>query len=475
MVQIHTRDRIGGTTARETAIACVTAGIEAAIPERAIRTAVHVESGILSLGGETFNLADYDRLLVLGGGKAGARMADALAEVLGEWIDRGVVITTADETDPTDADPSPDMVLGGGRIDIVGAGHPIPDTRGIEGTQRVLNLADDATGDDLVIALISGGGSALLSAPAADIDLPALQAVTDALLAAGAPIAAINAVRKHCSRIKGGHLARRVAPATLVTLAISDVVGNDPGVIASGPTVPDPTTYDEASGVLAHYGIDVPTPVADHLSAGDGGTVPETPAPGDPVFDRTSYHIVADAMTAIDAARRRAGERGYNPLVLATGIRGEASEAAISHVAVAESVRDIGEPVEPPAVILSGGETTVTVTGDGRGGPNGEFALSGAIEFVTGPGGPFGDDIALASVDTDGRDGPGGGDTADDSREVPAGALVDGTTVDDPGPAHRALSNNDSHGYLGERAALVRTGPTGTNVNDLRVLVVEPR
>ena len=339
----------------------------------------------------------------------------------------------------------------------------MPDEAGVEGARRVRAVVEDAGEGTLVLAVITGGGSALLPAPVDGIALADLQATTDLLLESGASIDEINAVRKHCSAIKGGRLAAAARPAHVATLAFSDVVGDDLGVIASGPTVPDPTTYADALAVLDRYGLDVPAAVHDHLEAGAAGNRSETPGP-DADFSHVDTHVLANAWTAVDAAREVAAERGYDPLVLSTRVRGEAREQGLGHVAVAEEIAASGEPVDPPAVVLSGGETTVTVRGDGEGGPNQEFALRAALEFGGTAGGS--ENAVLAAVDTDGRDG--GSDAA--------GAIVDGSTVPDAdaaAEARAALADNDAGTYLDGRGALVYTGRTGTNVNDLRVLVVE--
>jgi hydroxypyruvate reductase len=264
----------------------------------------------------------------------------------------------------------------------------------------------------------------------------------------------MNAVRKHLSAVKGGLLARAAHPATVVSLVFSDVVGDDLDVIASGPTVPDTSTFADALDVLDRYGVAVPDAVEDRLERGAAGDLPETPDPGDPAFDRTTAHVLADNFTALSAARDAAEAAGFDALVLSSRVRGEAREAAKVHAGIAEECAATGNPVEPPAVLLSGGETTVTVRGSGRGGRNQEFALSAALELAT--------DVVVASVDTDGIDG---------STDA-AGALVDASTVEDPGAARRALADNDAFGYLDDRGATVYTGRTGTNVNDLRALVV---
>jgi hydroxypyruvate reductase len=278
--------------------------------------------------------------------------------------------------------------------------------------------------------------------------------VTESLLAAGAAVAELNAVRKHCSAVKGGLLARACAPATVVSLLVSDVVGDDPAVIASGPTVPDPTTFAAALDVLDRYEVSAPA-VRGHLERGRDGATAETPTADDPAFERTTTHVLASGRTALEAARETAAARGYTPCLLSASVEGEAREAGRFHAAVASEVGESGEPVAPPAVLLSGGECTVTVRGDGVGGPNAEFALAAALDVETG--------VVVGSVDTDGRDG---------STDA-AGALVDAGTVTDSREARAALADNDSHTSLDSRGALLQTGRTGTNVNDLRVVVCE--
>ncbi|MFB6150794.1 MAG: glycerate kinase [Haloarculaceae archaeon] len=441
MTTVENRDALARTAAHETALDCVLAGVEAARPERVLRDALELSGGQLRIEGAVYDLDAYDEVAVLGCGKAAGQVAAVLDDLFGDALDGGVVVTD----DPVDA----------GRVDVVEGDHPVPSERGVEGARRVREAAAAAGQGTLVLAVVTGGGSALLPAPAGDLSLADLRATTEALLDAGASVDEINAVRKHCSAVKGGRLARTAAPATVATLAFSDVVGDDPGVVASGPTVPDPTTYDDARAVLARYDLDVPAAVRDHLAAGAAGDRPETPGP-DADLSHVRYHLLADAWTAIEAAREAAEERGYGTLVLSSRVRGEAREQGLAHAAVAEEVAATGNPVDPPAVVLSGGETTVTVTGDGDGGPNQEFALRAAMDLPP--------EAVLCAVDTDGRDG------ASDA----AGALVDGETVGDgEAPAARdALAANDAGSFLGARDALVVTGRTGTNVNDLRALVV---
>jgi hydroxypyruvate reductase len=448
MVSIENHDGLASTSGRETALACVRAGIDAARPDRVVADAVALddERNRLRVGDAVYGLSGVDRIVVVGGGKAADGVATALERLLGERIDAGAVVTP---------DAGPDDPTGERRIERHRGAHPVPDRDGVAGADRVRELAAGADERTLVLAVVTGGGSALLPAPAEGLSLADLRATTDALLDAGAAIADLNAVRKHCSTLKGGGLASVAAPATVVGLLFSDVVGDDPGVIASGPTAPDDSTYADALAVLDRYGVDPPAAVRDRLERGAAGELPETPGPDDPAFDRVTNHVLANAFTAVDAARETARDRGYDVCLLSTSVRGEAREAALTGVAVAEEVVATGNPVERPAVVLSAGEVTATVRGDGVGGPNAEYALAAALELPA--------PATLACVDTDGRDG---------SSDF-AGALVDADTVDDPAAARTALANSDAFGYLGDRGAVVSTGATGTNVNDLRVLVVE--
>ncbi len=427
---------------RETALSCLTAGIEAAHPRTVIRREVSIDDENLWIGETAYPRSEFDRLIVVGGGKASGTVAVELEAVLGDVIDDGVIVAP----DPVDTEV----------IEVVIGDHPVPSDRGVTGARRVLELAGEASESTLVLAVITGGGSALLPAPANGISLADLQAVTNALIESGATIHEINAVRKHLSAIKGGGLARAVAPAQVVSLIFSDVVGNDLDVIASGPTAPDGSTFASASEVLARYGIDPPAAVRTRLERGQEGVISETPRAGDAIFERVANHVLADGYTAVAAASEEAREAGYATCILSSRIRGEAREAAKSHVAVAEEIRATGNPIDPPGVVVSGGETTVTVTGDGDGGPNQEFAVSAGLELGL-------ENVVVASADTDGRDGA----------TTAAGGIVDCETIDETRTAREALAANDVYEYLGRQSARIETGPTGTNVNDLRVLVID--
>lgn len=445
---IRNADALATDDRRAAAIEALTAGIAAAEPERAVRETVAVAGDDLRVGDETVDLAGVERVLVVGGGKPAGRMARALVDGLPDSVPvAGVVVTT----EAVDAGP----------VDVVVGGHPLPDEAGLAGAERVLSAAEGADAETLVLAVVGGGGSALLPAPADDLTLSDLRATTEALLSAGSDIREINAVRKHLSALKGGQLAVAAAPATVHALVASDVVGDDLATVASGPTVPDPTTYDDARAAVERAGADVPDGVRAHLradAAGDGDH-PETPTADHPAFEDVTTHRILTSRRAVDAAAERAAAAGYEPLKLTTRLRGEAREVGRTLAGVVAEVRASGDPVDPPAAVVAGGETTVTVSGDGAGGPNAELALSAALSCDA-------EGWTLAALDTDGRDG---------GTEY-AGAVIDAGTVDgadDREAARAALADNDAHGYLCDRAALVETGATGTNVNDLVVALVD--
>jgi glycerate 2-kinase len=342
-------------------------------------------------------------------------------------------------------------------IPVIEAGHPIPDASGLHAAQQALAFADSAGPDDLLLVLLSGGASANWIAPVEGLTLTDKQAVTRALLRSGANIGEINAVRKHLSRIKGGRLARRAQQARIMTLAISDVPGDDPAVIGSGPTVPDPTTLADARAIVARYRLDLPDVVTRALADQHN----ESPKPNDPIFARTEFKLIARPADAFQAAEREARKLGYEPIMLGDRIEGEARDIAAEHATRARALQKEGRR----AVILSGGELTVTIRGKGRGGPNQEYALALAVALQGAPG------IAALAGDTDGTDGGAG--SADD----PAGAVIDQTTLFRArslglDPAH-FLADNDSTGFFSRLGDLVETGPTWTNVNDFRAIVVD--
>jgi hydroxypyruvate reductase len=388
------------------------------------------------------------RTVLAGAGKAAAAMAHAF-EACWPGPLEGLVLTRYGHALPRD------------RVEILEASHPVPDDAGLYAARRILALAESLGPDDQLVFLASGGGSALLALPASGLTLADKQAVTRSLLRSGATIAEINTVRKHLSAIKGGRLAAAAAPASIVTLAISDVPGDDPAVIASGPTVPDATTYADARAVLAKYGIDKPAAVVEHLAAGRG----ETPKPGDPIFRRARFELVASPQDSLNASAAEALRRNVTPIVLSDRVEGEARDVALVHAAIARQLRAgefrIGERrIRPPAVLLSGGETTVTIRGKGRGGRNVEFLLALAVALDGAEG------ISALACDTDGIDGTEDNAGAISYPDSIARAAARGIR------ATAALADNDGYGFFATLGDLVVTGPTLTNVNDFRAILV---
>jgi hydroxypyruvate reductase len=451
---IRNRSQLARTPQHEHALQAIECGIEAAHPQRVLNNTISLEGNILTIAKTEYELDDYDRVLVLGGGKPAGAIAHALETTLGEHLDDGLVVTDT----PADTDISGNTET----ITTYEGNHPKPTAENVRGTEQLLELADDTGSGDLVVVVVSGGASALLAAPVPAVSLSAYRNLTADLLASGASIDDLNAVRKHISRLKGGQLAEKIAPAQTVGVVFSDVVGNPLNVIGSGPTAPDPTSYADALGVLDRYEIDAPDSIAAVLTEGANGDRPETPGEDATAFESVDNHVLADNRTALDAAARACEQAGYEVLVLSTRIEGEARAVGTVHADIALECLAAGDPVDPPAALLSGGETTVTVDGDGRGGPNQEFALAVALE-LDGSDSIDTSDVVVASVDTDGIDGP----------TDAAGALVDAETVaDDPDSAREALDTNNVSPYLDNHGALIETGPTGTNVNDLRVVLV---
>ena len=436
---IDNREQLNQSTSHAVALEALTAGIEAADPTRLTRERVGIDGETLRIGDETISLTEFKQIRVIGGGKAAGVVAAELEGILGERLDGGVVVTN----NPVETD----------RIEVLAGDHPVPSQHGVDSTRRLLTVAEDAGAETLLVAVITGGGSALMTAPAEGITLSELQSTTQSLLESGASIDEINAVRKHCSALKGGQLAATAAPARVCGLVLSDVVGNDLSTIASGPFVADPSTFAEARAVVERYELQVPDGLQQRLQAGVDGEVAETPKSGDPVFEHVSTTLLGDSMVAVQAAAKAAKQEGFEPLVLSSRIRGDSQAAATTQAAVAEEVLSTGNPLSPPAVVVSGGETTVTVEGAGTGGPNQEFAVAGGLAVEAG-------EVVVAAVDTDGIDGP----------TDAAGGIVDGSV--DSERAESALAEHDSYPFLESVDGLVRTGPTGTNVNDLRVVVV---
>ena len=421
------------------------AAIAAGDADRLTRQALAREGSRLRVGGRDFDLARVRRVVVVGAGKASGTMAEAAEAVLEGVPLEGVVAVK----ERPGAGPR--------RVRVVESGHPIPDARGEAVGEEILRLARDAGPDDLVLCLISGGGSALTPSPVSGVTLAEKQAVTRLLLECGATINELNAVRKHLSRLKGGQLARAAHPAPVVALLLSDVIGDPLDVIASGPTAADPTTYDDALGVLDRFGLRarVPATVRAHLEAGARGTVADTPKPGDAVLAGVTNAVIGNNGLVVAAAVEEARRLGLTPCLLTRRLQGEAREAARVFASVLDEIARSGSPAGRPACLIAGGETTVTIRGRGKGGRCQEFALALATELAGMR------NVVVLAAGTDGSDGP----------TDAAGAVVDpGTLERSRGlglDVRRALAENDSHAFFGALGDLVVTGPTGSNLMDL--------
>lgn len=421
-------------------------------PSEAVRRTLRRDGDLLIAGGNVYDLRLYKRIIVVGAGKASAPMARALEGILGDLISSGHVNVKYGYTDETRI------------IQLHEASHPVPDQAGLDGTAKIVKLLHEATAEDLVICLISGGGSALMLLPDDGISLSDYRALTDVLLRSGADITRINTIRKHIERVKGGRLAELAAPATVLTLVLSDVVGNPLDFIASGPTVPDTTTFADAIGVLNEFDLlgRIPQSVEDALRRGERGDTPETPKPGNPLFDKARTVVIGSNDIAADAAIACANELGFNTLMLTSFMEGEAREVARFAVAIGRELVHRHKPLNLPAMVVFGGETTVTVRGHGKGGRNQEIALSAALAMANVPR------TLIVALATDGSDGPtdaagGFADSGSLGRMRNAGI--------DP---REALNANDSNEALARAGDLIVTGPTNTNVNDLTFVFVYP-
>lgn len=431
---------------RQNALSIFRAGLAAADPAQAVARHLTLKGETLTIAGAKYRLDRYQRIFVVGAGKASAVMAAAIERLLSRRITGGLVNVKYGH------------VAKLRRIELNECGHPIPDERGVEGTRRIAAIAREATADDLVLCVVSGGGSALTPLPAEGITLEDKQETTRQLLACGATIHEINAIRKHLSAFKGGQLAAIAQPATVISLLLSDVIGDDLSVIASGPTAPDLSTFHDALDVLDRYLIRgrVPPHVRERLEAGARGEIEETPKK----TPNAVNVVIGSNRLAVDAAEQKARALGYRTLVLSTTIEGETVDVARMHAAIARETLASGRPIRPPACILSGGETTVTIRGNGLGGRNQEFALAAALD-IAGQG-----RIAVLSAGTDGTDGP----------TDAAGALADSSTVERARSRSmepkRFLAENDSYHFFENLGDLIKTGPTGTNVMDLRLVLI---
>jgi glycerate 2-kinase len=449
LMKIRDRDAlVRGDRRRDDALSIIEAGIDAVLPENVIRNTVKVEGDRMSVSLRTFDLSKYAHIYIAGGGKASGSMAEEMERLLDGRITDGVVIDRHGTKSRTKI------------TRVLHASHPLPDENSINGMQSMHDTLADAGKGDLAIFLISGGGSALMTCPAPGVALEDIIRLTDLLLKSGATIAEINCVRKHISLAGGGQILKWVDGAEVLSLIVSDVVGDDPGSIASGMTAPDDTTYTDALAILEKYRLadQAPPRIIAHIIAGINGHAPETLKPGDPAFERVTNLVIASNIVALQAAAKKAISLGYRPIILGSHIKGESREVGLVHAGIAGECLASGHPVPVPAAILSGGETTVTVHGIGKGGRNQEFVLG----FLRGsaPG------MTVASVDTDGIDG------ATDA----AGAIADGTTLQRAMKMglsiDRSLGSNDSYDFFQKLGDLIFIGPTGTNVSDLRCVLV---
>jgi hydroxypyruvate reductase len=437
------------TRLRKQALSIFQAALKAADPAEAVLRHLRRDGETLIAGKRRYPLRQFEKIWVIGAGKASAAMGQAVERVLGARIAGGLICVKYGHGAPLR------------RVALHEAGHPIPDEAGVEGARRILGIANNAGPKDLVICLISGGASALTPYPAEPVSLIEKQQTTKLLLECGASIHEVNTVRKHISAFKGGQLAAAAAPATLVTLMLSDVIGDSLDVIGSGPTVPDESTFGTAREILARYQIlgKAPASVRQRLGDGFDGLIEETPKPGDPVFRKTQNLVVGSNRLAVDAAERKARALGFRTLVLSTFIEGETRDVARMHAAILKEVSANSRPMKPPCCLISGGETTVTVRGAGLGGRNQEFVLAAAMDLAGIPGA-----VAL-SGGTDGTDGP----------TDAAGAIADGDTLARAREKNLApgdyLARNDSYHFFEALGDLIKTGPTRTNVMDVRLML----
>jgi len=435
---------------KEAAAEIFKAGIQAVDPGTCIRKNMHLADDQLQIQDTTIPLSRINKIYVVGMGKASAAMAAEVESLLGDRISDGLIITKYGHAKPLT------------RCRVLEADHPVPDSNGVQAAQTLIDLVSTAGPEDVVLCLISGGGSALSPAPVEGISLEDKQAVTRLLLDCGATIHEINTIRKHLSRLKGGQLCRYANQARVISLILSDVIGDDLDIIASGTTVQDPGTFVDCKQILHRYGLqaDLPDSVREYLDQGCSGQARETPKPGDPVFDTTSNYIIGSLGDALSAAEDTAGHLGFHTLTLTTTIQGEAREVAKVLCSIGREVNTRHRPLSPPACILTGGETTVTIRGNGLGGRNMELALAAGMDLC----GMH--NTVLLSAGTDGTDGP----------TDAAGAFASGSTVERAKKqglsAQGYLARNDSYHFFEQIDDLFITGPTGTNVMDMQILLV---
>ena len=424
----------------------LSAAVESVEPGAAVRRHLKRVGDRLTLADQTYDLTSFRRVRVVGAGKAGAPMAAAIESILADRLEDGLVIVKEGYREP-----------GCRKIQLLEAGHPLPDERGVLAARQLNQMLQDSQSDDMVICLLSGGGSALLVSPATGVALGAVQDLTGALLRSGANIQEINTLRKHLETLKGGNLARRIAPARLITLVLSDVIGDPLDMIASGPTVPDPTSFQQAWEILERFDLidQAPQAILTHLQKGLEGQIEETPKSDNLLFERTQILVIGSNRLAAQAALEQARLEGFNTLLLTTSMQGEARQVGRVLASIGREMAESGRPVPRPGCVIAGGETTVTVTGDGLGGRNQELAL-GAVADLAGI-----QKVMLISLATDGGDGP----------TDAAGAVVTGATLERAQAlglnATVYLKNNDAYHLFDPLDDLLKPGPTMTNVNDL--------
>ena len=437
-------------TARELALMSLEAALKAADPKQIIRSRLLLTDSVLKVGDFSFDLDKFKSVYVVGGGKASGSMAEALEQLLGKRIAGGFV-------NVLHGSPKKTRI-----IKLHGANHPVPDEAGVEGTRKMLDLVEGATADDLVICLISGGGSSMMPLPREGISVPDKRQITDFLLKSGATITEINTVRKHISEFKGGWLAKKAYPATVLNLILSDVVGDPLDFIASGPTVPDSTTFSDATAVLRKYGLwnKAPASVVNVLSDGERGLVPETPKANDESFKKVHNVVVGNCRLASQAACTALKSAGLNAILLTSMLEGEARHVGTVFSSIIHELSTSNNPVHKPGAVVAGGETTVTVMGRGKGGRNQEVALGAAVKLDGLDG------AVVVSLTTDGVDGP----------TDAAGAIADGKTLSRAKKMglspQKFLADNDSYSFFSKIGDLIFTGPTGTNVNDISLMIV---
>ncbi len=439
--------------ARGAAMKILNAALNSADPRIAMRNHVRKVDDTLYIDNLILKLDKFKRIFVVGGGKASGAMAEALEEIVGENLTEGFINVLRDIKSEFKTQ----------KIFLNRVRHPIPDENGVEGARKIIQLVSKAKEKDLIICLISGGGSALMPLPAAGITLQDIQNLTATLLNCGATIDEINAVRKHVSELKGGLLSKASYPTTLISLILSDVVGDSLDTIASGPTAPDTTTFSDAILILKKYKLwrtSIPKSIEKRLKAGLKEEIPDTPKLGDKVFSKTHNVLIGNNRSAAFTACRESERLGFKPLLLSSMIEGEARYVGTAYAGIMKEILYTNNPIPKPAVVVAGGETTVTVTGSGKGGRNQELVLSASLKIKGYKG------VAIASIGTDGIDGP----------TDAAGAIADGQTTkrasDEGLNAREFLMNNDSYTFFSKLDDLIFTGPTGTNVNDLAVMVI---